>query len=199
MTALAKPDKISNAAPRAGGQIEVFISRGKILLHLAFWSAALIAMGWVFIMPYRNMAGDAEREFPHRLIELLGDEFFLGTGILICGLILWYMATLTAQMLFKGPLYRVSREGLWLLQADRFFISKKFIRSIFFGFRQGFATSVVLELNDREVLRKLQKRLPKLAGVTCNLNRGYLSIELAGLKNKKTFTRALVGLATHMR
>jgi len=199
MTALAKPDKISNVAKRARGQMEVFISRGKILLHLAFWAALLFVIAWVFILPYREMAGDVEREFPHRLIELLGDEFFLGIGILICGLILWYMATLIAMMLFNGPLFRISRKGLWLCQANSFFISKTLIRSILLDYRHGFVTGVFLDLNDREVLRELQKRLPKLAGITCNLNRGYLSIELAGLKNKKTFTRALTGLATHMR
>ncbi len=199
MTALAKPDKISNAATRAGGQIEVFISRGKILLHLAFWAALLFVIAWVFILPYREMAGDAEREFPHRLVALLGDEVFLVTGIVICGLILWYMATLIAMMLFNGPLFRISQEGLWLCQANSFFISKTLIRAILLDYRHGFVIGVVLDLNDREVLCELQKRLPKLAGITCNLNRGYLSIELAGLKNKKTFTRALTGLATQMR
>ena len=117
MTALAKTKKTSKAAKPARGQVEVFISRGKVLLHLAFWSAALMAIGWVFILPYRELSGAAGREFPHRLIELLGDEFFLGVGVLICGLILWYMAIMAAKMLVKGPLFRVSKEAIhhfWL-------------------------------------------------------------------------------------
>ena len=89
MTALAKNNKTSNSAKPARGQMEIFISRGKVLFHLAFWSAALMAIGWIFILPYRELSGAAGREFPHRLIELLGDEFFLGVGLLICGLILW--------------------------------------------------------------------------------------------------------------
>ncbi len=194
--------KPKHPAPGGGPgreMLDVFMSKGKTGLVLAVWAALLFVMIWVFILPYRAMAGDAGRQFPNRLAALLGDEVFLITGIVICGLILWYMATLTAQLLFKGPLYRVSREGLWLLQADRFFIPRKFIHSLFFGFRQGFATSVVLEVNDRKVLRDLQKRLPKLAGITCNPDQGYCTIELAGLKNKKTFTRALAGLTSGIR
>ncbi|MCH8171954.1 MAG: hypothetical protein IIA70_01425 [Proteobacteria bacterium] len=199
MTALAKNNKTSNSAKPARGQMDIFISRGKVLFHLAFWSAALMAIGWVFILPYRELSGAAGREFPHRLIELLGDEFFLGVGVLICGLILWYMAIMAAKMLVKGPLFRVSKEGLWLCQVNNFFIPRKFIRSIFFEYRQGFVSAVVLELNDQKILQTLHNRLPKLAFITCNLDRSYLRIELSGVKNKKTFTRALANLANRLR
>ncbi|MCH8348398.1 MAG: hypothetical protein IH901_07915, partial [Proteobacteria bacterium] len=93
----------------------------------------------------------------------------------------------------------VSKEGLWLCQEDNFFIPRKFIRSVFFEYRQGFVSAVVLELNDQKILQALHNRLPKLAFITCNLDRGYLRIELSGVKNKKTFTRALANLANRLR
>ena len=194
MTTMAPTNKGSYAATRLRGQMEFVMSWSKITVHLSMWFWALLAMVWVFILPYNAAMGNEARVFPHQLAERMGDEFFLGIGILICALILWYMTVLISKAMVMGSLFRVTRDGLLLCQANNFFISRKSIRSAFLDYRFGIVSTVVLELNDRKVLRALSKQLPAMASITCNPKRSAVTIDLAGVKNKMKFARAVMRL-----
>ena len=174
--------------------LDVSLNHFKAGLVLFSWSVVLAGIAFIFIF-YPVTAGAVR--FTPETFTLSGEHVFLLTGLLLSALIAWYLAVLVNQVFFRGPVYRVSKEGLWLNQAGRFFIPRKAIYSVFLSYNQGMATGVVLELKDRTLLKDLAVRLPKFAGITCNPKDGSLSLSLTGLKNKDKFIGVLARLSPH--
>jgi len=193
MAILAKKKVQSVSGSRPRDHLDIFVSRGKIVLHMIFWLFLMALIARVFILPY--FGADQAQANPDSLVALVGDEVFLAIGVLIVGLIVMYMSALVVRARIKGPSYRISRDGLWLYNIEDFFIPKKMIRSVCPLYRQGIMSTLVLELRDRQVLLDLEQRAPRLSSVTCNPDKGTLSIELTGVKGKKDFARTLARVA----
>lgn len=174
--------------------LDVSLNRFRAVLVLFSWSVVLAGISFIFIF---FPATTAAAPFNSETFVLSGEHVFLLTGLLLSALIAWYLAVLVKQVFFRGPVYRVSKEGLWLNQAGRFFIPRNTIYSVFLTYNQGMATSVVLELKDRTLLNNLADRLPKFAAITCKPKEGSLSLALGGLKNKDKFIGTLARLSLH--
>ncbi len=175
--------------------LEVSMDTYKGGINLIIWAGIFVLMAYVFIFQYGSINQDVTGS---GIISQLGDELFLVIGLIVCGFILWYILVIINQVFFKGPLYRISKEGLWLNQAGNFFVPRKAIFAVFFTYNHGLATHVVLELNDRNLLKDMETHLPRFAGTTCKPEEGSLSLALTGLKEKKLFIRALSRLSPRL-
>lgn len=184
-------------APPLGDEefLEISMDPYKGSVNLVIWAGIFALMAFVFIFQYGSINQDTQGSgFAGRF----GDELFLVIGLFVCGFILWYILVVVNQVFFKGPLYRISKEGLWLNQAGKFFIPRKAIFAVFFTYNHGLTTHVVLELSDRNLLKDMETQLPRFAGTTCNPEEGSLSLALTGLKEKKLFIRALSRLSPRL-
>ena len=189
-------DNSGKTQPRGDEDIlEISMDHYRGGVNLIIWVWIFVVMAYVFIFQYGSNNQSAESV---GFLGRMGDELFLVIGLIVCGFILWYILVIVNQVFFKGPLYRISKEGLWLNQAGNFFVPRKAIFAVFFTYNHGMATHVVLELNDRSLLKDMITVLPRFAGTTCKPEDGSLSLALTGLKDKKLFIRALSRLSPRL-
>ncbi len=182
-----------------GGGFDFGINRFKLILMIVFWGAALAIIAYVFMFKYLSLTALAENQSIPEFFRSYGDEMFLGLGIALAAMILVYLVILLNQLWFKGPIYRITEQGLHFMQAGDFIVPKSAIHAISFKHNTGLATSLVIEIWEKDQLLALSNRLARFANATVSMKERAVTISLTELKKRTAFISALDALSDRVR
>ncbi len=182
-----------------GGGFEFATNKAKLMFLILVWSGILAVITYIFIFTYLTLAGNSENTAIPSFFREYGDEMFLGLGIAMVGMVLTYLIILLNQIWFKGPIYRITEQGLHFMQAGDFIVPKSAIHAISFKHNTGLATSLVIEIWEKDQLLALANRLKRFSGATVSLKDRSVTISLTELQKRTAFISALDALSDRVR
>lgn len=182
-----------------GGGFEFSINRAKLIFMIAFWSLILALIAYIFVLQYTPSSEFSTNPAIPEMIRTYGDEIFLVLGVAISLMIVVYLIVLLNQMWFRGPIYRVTDQGLHFMQAGDFIVPRSAIHAISFKHNTGLATSLVIEIWEKDQLLALANRLKRFSGASVSLKDRAVTISLTELKKRTAFISALDALSDRVR
>lgn len=182
-----------------GGGFEFATNKAKLTFLILVWSGVLAVITYIFVFTYLTLAGNSENPEIPGFFREYGDEMFLILGLAMVAMVLTYLIILLNQMWFKGPIYRVTDQGLHFMQAGDFIVPKSAIHAISFKHNTGLATCLVIEIWEKDQLLALSTRLKRFSGATVSLKDRSVTISLTELQKRNAFISALDALSDRVR
>lgn len=182
-----------------GGGFEFATNKTKLTFLILVWSGVLAVITYIFVFTYLTLTGNSVNPEIPSFFREYGDEMFLILGLAMVAMVLTYLIILLNQMWFKGPIYRVTDQGLHFMQAGDFIVPKSAIHAISFKHNTGLATCLVIEIWEKDQLLALSTRLKRFSGATVSLKDRSVTISLTELQKRNAFISALDALSDRVR
>jgi len=195
---LKDKDKSGRLGPLKSG-VDIFINRPKVIILLAFWSILLALVGYIFLFQYPGSTALVGNDQVPMFLQAYSDEIFMAFGAALAIMIGFYIIILLSHFVFRGPIYRIDDKGLHFMQAENFTIPPNAIHAVSFSHNSGLATTLVIEIWEKDRLLALANRMRKFSGATVHIKDRSVLISLTEVKGRTRFIAALDALSDRVR